>query len=241
MEIVHDKFNNQFMFHTYIEEFYSDLYYYLDNNNINLNYYCIIAKKVDNTCYIVTSATNKRLDNGYRLITITEMETDHNIKINEGIDTVINLDNLHVQIFARTDLSEINRQVSWLNLRVQDIAGKLPVKGVYNEYAYNKDVLETEFTSAFGLYNLKILPILWNLKKIMFSSSFSQINIGNLYEGLEYIIILERQQLLIKRPMPKSLKRIIIKYIIKPRNLQYLIPKEYHNLVKFVDFRDFKN
>ena len=77
-------------------------------------------------------------------------------------------------------------------------------------------------------------------EKIMFSYSFSQINIGDLHEGLEYIIILEGQQLLIKRPLPKSLKQIIIKYTKKSHNLSHLIPKEYHNLVKYVDFCDFK-
>jgi hypothetical protein len=41
---VNDLFNNQFMFYSYLHKLNSDIFQYLENNNININYYCFFPK-----------------------------------------------------------------------------------------------------------------------------------------------------------------------------------------------------
>ena len=65
---VYDSFNNQFKLYSYLFNLNNNLPQYLDNNNINVDYYCFHSIIIDNIHYIITSATTKRKDNGHRLI-----------------------------------------------------------------------------------------------------------------------------------------------------------------------------
>jgi hypothetical protein len=61
MQLVYDSLNNQFKLHDYLD---NNIMFYIDNNNICVNYYCFFKKQIGNAQYILTSSTTKRKDNG---------------------------------------------------------------------------------------------------------------------------------------------------------------------------------
>ena len=77
MDVI-DSFNNQFMLHHYLSNMDNNLLYYLENNSLNINYYCFFFKIIDNVHYVVTSNIVKRENNGHRLIIIKNVEMDSN-------------------------------------------------------------------------------------------------------------------------------------------------------------------
>ena len=67
---IHDSLNNQFRLHNYLVKLNTNLLQYLENNNIDINYYCFYSSVIADKHYIITSQTTKRAQNGYRLIFI---------------------------------------------------------------------------------------------------------------------------------------------------------------------------
>jgi hypothetical protein len=67
---IKDCLNNQFLLYTYLDKINSSISQYLENNNANINYYCIHHEQIDNVTRIITSKTNKKERSGHRLITI---------------------------------------------------------------------------------------------------------------------------------------------------------------------------
>jgi hypothetical protein len=73
--VINDILNNQFMFYHYLEANYPNILDYLNNNNIDLNYYCAYSAKISSTVsYLITSSTIKKKYNGFRLIVIHQSE-----------------------------------------------------------------------------------------------------------------------------------------------------------------------
>ena len=73
---IHDTFNNQFKFYSYLYNLNNGILHYLENNNVDINYYCFFSKIIDNIHYLITSSTTKRKMNGYRIITISNIQND---------------------------------------------------------------------------------------------------------------------------------------------------------------------
>jgi hypothetical protein len=118
MNQIVDCLNNQFRLYSYLADINSSIVQYVENNNLNINYYCIISKIVEKTHYLITSNTIKNNENGYRLITINENDQDHddnNIIYNNN-KIHIYYDNLTITIGSLTQ--DINSQIANYNIQV---------------------------------------------------------------------------------------------------------------------------
>jgi hypothetical protein len=104
---IRDSLNNQFKLCNYIAKLNNNILQYLDNNNINVNYYCFCSKIIDNKHYIITSQTTKHALNGYRLITICDAEKDNNIfEYDDNLDIIF--ENIHIKItYVVDNISDI--------------------------------------------------------------------------------------------------------------------------------------
>ena len=67
----------------------TNLLQYLENNNININYYYFFSNVFSKKHYIITSRTTKNKLNGYWLITIQNTDKDNNISERAGSLNII--------------------------------------------------------------------------------------------------------------------------------------------------------
>jgi hypothetical protein len=137
---IHDSFNNQFKLYNYISYLNTNLLQYLENNNIDINYYCFFSKVVDKKHHIITSQTTKRKNNGYRLITIQDMEADNNILEYGGYTNII-FDGIHVKITPIIeDIFDVTEK---LKIKIiQFNAKSLDNQTVDCRYNYDMNILE---------------------------------------------------------------------------------------------------
>jgi hypothetical protein len=170
---VYDSLNNQFRLHYYIAKLNANLLQYLENNNIDINYYCFFSKIIGEKHYIITSKTTKRMLNGYRLVTIENVEKDNNIfEYNGRLDIIF--ENIHIKITSI--MENINDVAKELGIVISNfdsaVVSNLTIDCTFD---YDKDILESNITAARRVVNLHTLCHLENLKIIIFGSSYNQI------------------------------------------------------------------
>jgi hypothetical protein len=156
---VRDNLNNQFMFFDYLASINSSISLFLENNNYQLNYYCTYNKKVNNIHQIVTSNTIKKVDNGYRIIVIEEVDEIVNtyvVKTNNNL--IIYYENLVVSVSGIYSKNVIKTY----GFFIFDDYYELIVGGILDTfYEYNRDVDEncvnTYIGSTLSNNNFKIV------------------------------------------------------------------------------------
>jgi hypothetical protein len=169
---IHDSLNNQFKLYNYITKLNDNILQYLDNNNINVNYYCFYSKVIDNKHYILTSQTTKRTLNGYRLITICDVEKDNNIfECNDNLDIIF--ENIHIKITQVVD--NISDIANMLGIVITNFTDKLVSDETIDySYDYDKNILESNITTAKNVMDLIILNNFENLKELTFGFYYNQ-------------------------------------------------------------------
>jgi hypothetical protein len=170
---VHDSLNNQFRLHYYIAKLNANLLQYLENNNIDINYYCFFSKIVDNIHYVITSQTTKRKLNGYRLVTIQDVEKDNSIYVyDDNLNFVF--DGINIKVTPVID--DINDISNKLGIIITDFHGKLMDDGLIDYYdTYDKNILESNVTEVDNLMNLNVLNNFENLKILTFGVLYNPI------------------------------------------------------------------
>jgi hypothetical protein len=174
---IHDSLDNQFKLYNYITKLNIDLLQYLENNNININYYCFFSKIIDNIHYIVTSQTTKRKLNGYRLITIQDVEKDNNIfEFNDSLDIIF--ENINIKITSIIDdASQISNK---LGIIITNFTSQLVNDETIDcSKHYDKNILESKIMKITNVVDLIILNNFENLKKLTFGFYYNQIISAN--------------------------------------------------------------
>jgi hypothetical protein len=178
---IHDSLNNQFKLYNYIAKLNTNLLQYLDNNNVDINYYCFFSKVIGEKHYIITSETTKRSLNGYRLITLQDVEKDNNIfECNDNLDIIF--ENIHIKVTSI--INNIKDVAKDLGVVIRDFG--VVITNFYNKLAdnstidfmfdYNKNILESDITNVVNVRSMrvKILSNFENLEKLNFHWSFNQ-------------------------------------------------------------------
>jgi hypothetical protein len=169
---VHDSLNNQFKLCSYIAKLNINLLQYLENNNININYYCFFSKIIDNIHYIVTSQTTKRRLNGYRLITIQDAEKDNNIfEFNDGLDIIY--ENINIKITSIIDdVSQISNK---LGIIILNFTGQQVNDETFDCFKYyDKNILESKIIKITHVNDMIILNNFKNLKELAFDFYYNR-------------------------------------------------------------------
>jgi hypothetical protein len=169
---IHDSLNNQFELYDYIAKFNANLSQYLDNNNININYYCFFSKIIGEKHYIITSKTIKRKNNGYRLIVIQDIEKDNNIFKCAGNLNII-FENIRIKITPIID--NINDIANKFGIIISNVTGQLVCSGTIDYLVmYDKNILENDITEMINITDLRILNNFENLRVLIFHCTYNQ-------------------------------------------------------------------
>lgn len=106
----YDNLNNQFTLKYYLEKTFnnSNIIDYCANNKLDIDYIGFIYYEKESTHYIITTNIERRLDNGYRLISIQQTDNEdiiidnrqHNINLNINLKSmlIICYNNIKIQI-----------------------------------------------------------------------------------------------------------------------------------------------
>jgi hypothetical protein len=159
-----DTLNNQFMFFDYLSTINNEIVQYIENNNISINYYCTYYNKLNNIHQLVTSNTTKKVNNGYRLITIEELEdaVDSTIIENDN-ECIIYYDYLIINITKCCNKNEIKL------LGVKIFNSKIVYGGKVLDYAKencDKNINEHDITEIRWPNNSLYLKLFKNVPKI---------------------------------------------------------------------------
>jgi hypothetical protein len=171
--IIYDSINNQFKLYDYIAKLNVNLLLYLENNNININYYCFYSRIINNKHYIITSKTIKRKNNGYRLITIQNVEQDSCIFDRVGNLNII-FENIRIKITSLVDnISDISNKL-WIVVKTCDRQLTNSNKIDFGNQ-YDKNILESNITVITNVMRLDILNNFDKLEKLVIDSYYNQI------------------------------------------------------------------
>jgi hypothetical protein len=98
MDKLVDSINNQFRLYFFLPHLNDNILTFLDNNNVNINYYCIFISQIENITHIITSETSKNLISR-KLITIENNKNnlEDSYISNLGSDLCINFENLKIK------------------------------------------------------------------------------------------------------------------------------------------------
>jgi hypothetical protein len=212
---VHDSLNNQFKLYNYIAKLNINLLQYLENNNINIDYYCFFSKIIDNIHYIVTSQTTKRRFNGYRLITIQDVEKDNNIfEFNDSLDIIF--ENINIKVTSIIDdASQISNK---LGIIILNFTGQLVNDETIDCFKYyDKNILESKIIKIIKITNVKDLITLnnfENLKELTFGNNYNQaIDVNILPNSLNTLTFgWSYNQIIGVNVLPNSLKALTFGY-----------------------------
>jgi hypothetical protein len=169
---VRDTLNNQFRLYEYITKLNTNLLQYLENNNIDINYYCFFSKIIDNIHYVITSQTTKRKFNGYRLVTIQDVEKGNNISEHGGNVNII-FDNVNIKVtLIIDDIEDISNK---LGIVIKNFNGRLVSNGLVDFYYHNdKSILESDIIKIINFKNLNIINNFKNLRELTFDDFYNQ-------------------------------------------------------------------
>jgi hypothetical protein len=181
---VYDTFNNQFKLYDYISNLNCNLLQYLDNNNINVNYYCFYSAIIDNKHHIITSTTTKRALNGHRYIVIKNVDKVNNI-FEYDDNLIIIFDNIYIKVTcALDDMSDVtNRLGIAITPLIVSSKATNSTKSVVNQtincfFSYDNNTVESDILYISNVMNLRdflFLNNLKNLRNLTFSDGYNYI------------------------------------------------------------------
>jgi hypothetical protein len=205
---IHDSLNNQFKLYNYIAKFNTNLLQYLDNNNIDINYYCFFSKVIDEKHYIITSQTTKRALNGHRLITMQDVEKDNNIfEYNDNLDIIF--ENIYIKVTSV--IYDINDTAKELGIIITNFDNKLADNSAIDfNLNYDKNILESNITKVVNVISVKILSNFENLEELHFNRRFDRmISINILPNSLRTLTFgIDYNQIIGINVLPNSLQTL---------------------------------
>jgi hypothetical protein len=119
-----DSFKYQFSFYSYLAKINSDIIIFIENNNYDFNFVCFAKFKKDGKRYVLTTDIKRRVDNGYRVITIENMECGEN----RVVDGIIEYEGWKIIITEKN----VNFNDYEISVRVPKIYGVLRVNQYIN-------------------------------------------------------------------------------------------------------------
>jgi hypothetical protein len=170
---INDSLNNQFKLYNYTVKLNANLVQYLDNNNIDINYYCFFSKVINEKHYIITSQTTKRALNGYRLITMQDVEKDNSIfEYNDNLDIIY--ENINIKVTPI--INDIDNVAKKLGIIITNFNKKIVDNATIDLlFKYDKNILESNITNIMNAVDLISLNNFENLKELTFRDYYNQI------------------------------------------------------------------
>jgi hypothetical protein len=170
---INDSLNNQFKLYNYTVKLNANLVQYLDNNNIDINYYCFFSKVINGKHYIITSQTTKRALNGYRLITMQDVEKDNSIfEYNDNLDIIY--ENINIKVTPI--INDIDNVAKKLGIIITNFNKKIVDNATIDLlFKYDKNILESNITNIMNAVDLISLNNFENLKELTFRDYYNQI------------------------------------------------------------------
>jgi hypothetical protein len=211
---INDSLNNQFRLYNYVNRLNANLLQYLDNNNIDINYYCFFSEVINEKHYIITSETTKRVLNGYRLITIQDVDKDKDNRIleyNDNLDIIF--ENIHIKVTSI--INDIDNIAKKFDIIITNFDNKLADNAAIDfQYNYNKNILESNITKVMNIIDINILNNFEILKELHFYKKFNQpISENVLPDTLQMLIFgFHYNQIIGINVLPNSLQTLIFGY-----------------------------
>jgi hypothetical protein len=197
---VYDILNYQFMLYT---NFTEDVIDFLNNNNLNINYYCFYKIKNENLIYIITSNTIKRIDNGYRIITIEFIESNNNYVHILNDFFIVQYENIKIKISKMYDILDLNTTLANKNLSIS-------VADINTEISNNNTTLDMNMILNKNIDTTKVIKLI-NLSSISIISSLD-------FPILQRIECGRYCSFYNSCKMPSSLKTLVIKKFLPNRD-----------------------
>jgi hypothetical protein len=227
MEPIIDCLNNQFLLYDFISCI-DNIIQYLDNNNLNINYYCIALKEINEEYHIITSNTIKNKEPGYKLITIKKHSINYNNQILESNNILlIYYENFAIQISDAHKINVINPEITYA-----------PCNYAHKYNYFNKDINELNYTKL-NLINYNInLGLFKNLEELTINCG-QEIPVDFLPKNLQTLII-HNSMPISKNVLPDSLNKLFLGYTFNnpilaenlPYNLKILHLDGYNHAIK---------
>jgi hypothetical protein len=159
MLLIDDCLNNQFKLYTYLNKINNTIIQYLDNNNVNINYYCIFEKNGT----IITSSTTKIINCGYRLIKVSILDNEYSEFICNT--NLIRYENMQIEISDILD--NINMHIVDLEVKITNEMFISNDKNRINlMIKYSKDDNEKLIEHVDNVDDLKNAALFENIKTI---------------------------------------------------------------------------
>jgi hypothetical protein len=117
MTTIIDCLNNQFRLYTFIDSINSNLVQFIENNNLNTNYYCIKCE-LNDVMYIVTSNTIKNNEDGYRLIIINKNNNCNNGITQFGASLRIFYEDTEIITSELMQIIDINNKLNEYDVKI---------------------------------------------------------------------------------------------------------------------------
>jgi hypothetical protein len=155
-----DIFNNQFMLYYYLPSINAGVVIFLENNNVDINYYCYSCNLDSDIHYILTSSTTKRKNNAKRKIIIKCVDNEsNNIQVSDD-EIIVQYDGIKITVGACYIVDDIV-----LNTYIPD---NYHIRLGYNSRIYDKNINELlikDITCDYSI-NYRIFLMLANLESV---------------------------------------------------------------------------
>jgi hypothetical protein len=248
MERVYDFLSTQFKLYYYLNNINSNLIQYLDNNNINIDYYCCAAKVIGNNHYLITSDTTKNKNIGRRIITIDINTTFYDNQITCNLEEVkIYFEDMYININISQTIADINAIIKLYSLVIIDLCNQIEVTDLELQkvkldliWPHSRNINELCVLKICNYKNLNNLHMFQNLLSLEFSDTFNkEIKEQILPESLQTLIFgTLYNQYIEPNILPKTLRIIKfgeyynkpIKANALPEYLEELLFCGYYNL-----------
>jgi hypothetical protein len=211
-----DCLNTQFRLYHRLKKLNRDILQYLDNNNLNINYYCIHEDKCGDITHILTSDTIKNGKRGHYKISITMEEIIENkVSIFDNITTV-HYENIIITVLP-----------SSINLLKVQVCDKIINNKIDLNLCYDKDIDESLFINMHATNytdkTSKMLKMFINLNTLTLTDKINdEIKIfeNNLPNNLHKLVINVNR--LFIRKLPKYLHTINFENVVTFPNINFL-------------------
>jgi hypothetical protein len=224
--LVNDCLNTQFKLYTYLSTVNDTVIEYLENNNLNINYYCCAFKIINKIRHIIISNTTKNIKTFHKLITIEFIKpTTNNIIINNN-QLVITYQNIKIKTLQKVD----NFLFKFKNEENEQLSDKK----LYFNCFYDKNISELDVKIIKNYSFEHNLLLFTNLKSLTLSDDYNQIIKPNkLPKCLKKITFgPQYSQIINSSVLPSTIKAIVFKQSIKIDKSIY-VPTEHKHKIKY--------
>jgi hypothetical protein len=206
-----DSINNQFLFYFFLQKLSNDFLTFIENNNININYYCFNIYVIENITHIITSKTHKN-PIGHKLITI---QIDNEVAENNYIsqlasNTYIRFENFNIEIknFENIQAIKVISDSDDNEIDTKNICDIININTFYPQMFPNLETINFKNTKHLNSNILKSLP--QTLKTLILSDDYNEVvQVGVLPTLLSELVFGERfNKEITLNVLPKSLQKL---------------------------------